>query len=89
MTARSLAPGDCGASTSGSRGDGRWQRNHPNGGEHREGDSPSVPSVGLPAGTRGLHLTVLDSESGERFATPTDFTGHALYDPLGREIEKV
>lgn len=32
---------------------------------------------------------MLDSESGERFATPAEFLGYALHDPLGREIGKV
>lgn len=52
------------------------------GGERPEGGSPP---------TRGQRtdFTVLDDESGERFATSKEFASYALHDPLGREVGKI
>lgn len=52
------------------------------GGEHPEGAFPPVRE-------RGPGYAVLDSESGESFATSTEYATYALQDPLGREIGKV
>ncbi len=52
------------------------------GGEHLKGAFPCAKE-------QGPGYAVLDSESGERLATSTEFASYALHDPLGCEIGKV
>ena len=56
----------------------------PRGGEHRGGDPSPVVEQGIG------RAVLLDDEFGEeRFAAPEQYAGHALHDPLGREIGRV